>query len=175
MLNFNGQLSLCSVTYVRWKRGTLRICCCASCCDPVLPRRQPCSNWSLSPTRRGHTAANPPHDRQTDRLTVCRCMNPAPYTMHAGSANKDENAHEFYVPHFYISSDILRASSSYFSTDSRYTWHRSQDLLWSIRPVSDLHSAQKNSVLLCSVTGFLIFGVKHSKNMTWSKISLIIW
>jgi len=132
-------------------------------------------HWSLSPTHRGHTAANPPHDRHTDRLTVCRCMNPAPYTMHAGSANKDENAHEFYVPHFYILSDILRASSSYFSTDSRYTWHRSQDLLWSIRPVSDLHSAQKNSVLLCSVTGFLIFGVKHSKNMTWSKISLIIW
>ena len=46
----SSKTSLCSASYVSCKRGTARICCC------VLLRRRPCSNRSISPTRRTHSS-----------------------------------------------------------------------------------------------------------------------
>ena len=67
------------------KRGTARICCCGA----VLLRCRPCSNQSVSPTRRAHSskpAARCCSGRmgQTDRRMPYRCID----AHYVGSANK---------------------------------------------------------------------------------------
>ena len=72
-------------SYVRWQRGTARICCCAPCSGPLLLRREPCCNrsptWSPSPTRRAGPTQQTRRtllqraivaDRRTDKRTARR-------------------------------------------------------------------------------------------------------
>ena len=68
--------------------STTRICCCTPCCGPMLLRRRPCSNWSISPTCLVHSskpAARCYSGRmgQTDWQTPYRYIDPVRHTMPA--------------------------------------------------------------------------------------------
>ena len=78
----NDETTLCSASYVSWQRGTTRICCCAPCCDVAAAGRRPCSNRSISLSRRAHSskpataACDEPNagkmDKRTDIQTDAR-------------------------------------------------------------------------------------------------------
>ena len=119
-------------SYVRWQRGTARICCCAPCSGPLLLRREPCCNrsptWSPSPTR----GAGPTQqtrrtllqraivaDRRTDKRTARRTdtvpLHRPCCAYYAGSANQTDIKRT--VTHIsamtsYASSGILNATHS---------------------------------------------------------------
>ena len=78
--------SLCSASYVSCKRGTTRIAAERRAAAPCCCGARPCSNRSISPTRRAHSskpAASYCSGRmaRTDGRTPHRCVYPAPYTM----------------------------------------------------------------------------------------------
>ena len=75
-----SQINKWSASYISYKWGTTRICCCMPCYDSVQLWCQQCSNRSISPTRWAHSSKHAEWcvcvwDRLTDRHCTMPIIN----------------------------------------------------------------------------------------------------